>query len=98
MRVLLEIELDTRATNRAIGEGRLPAAMDRVLEELRPEASYFFARDGQRCALLVVDLPDAAAVPAVCEPFWLEFEARIDVRPCMNADELREGLGRLGRS
>ncbi|MER7844542.1 hypothetical protein ABTZ03_11425 [Kitasatospora sp. NPDC096077] len=97
MRALLEIEIDTETSNRLIADGTIGAAFQRIMAELKPEAAYFFARNGRRAQVIVVDVPDEAALPSVCEPFWLEFGADVDVYLCMNAEELREGLSRLGR-
>lgn len=45
---------------------------------------------------LVTDLPDGAAIPAALEPFWLRLDAHVEAFPCMNADELGQGISRLG--
>ncbi|MFJ9604891.1 hypothetical protein ACIRS1_00870 [Kitasatospora sp. NPDC101176] len=97
MRALLEIEIDTETSNRLIADGSIGEKFERLLGNLKPEAAYFFARNGRRCQIIVVDVPDEAALPSICEPFWLEMNADIDVHLCMNAQELREGLSRLGR-
>ncbi|MFD0257556.1 hypothetical protein ACFXKJ_34790 [Kitasatospora indigofera] len=98
MRTLLEVELDTETANRLITDGTLPKVMGGLMETLKPEAAYFYARDGRRCATFVVDLADEAGIPSLCEPFWLQLSARVKVHPCMNAEELSTGLGRLGRA
>ncbi|MEV6976128.1 hypothetical protein [Kitasatospora sp. NPDC093806] len=98
MRALLEIELDTATTNKAIADGTILTTFERLMADLKPEAAYAFARNGRRCQIVVVDIADEAALPSICEPFWLEFNASIDVHICMNPAELREGLGRLGRT
>ncbi|MDH6575203.1 hypothetical protein [Kitasatospora sp. MAP5-34] len=97
MRTLIEIELDTATANQAITDGTLETSMGKMLEALKPEAAYFFPRMGRRCALLVVDLPDEAAIVPTAEPAWLALNADVTMTPCMNADELRAGLARLGR-
>ncbi|MFF1905836.1 hypothetical protein [Kitasatospora sp. NPDC058218] len=97
MRALLEITLDTATTNKLIKDGAVAATFDRIMGELKPEAAYFFARGGRRSQIIVIDVADEASLPSICEPFWLEFNADIDIRICMNPDELRTGLDRLGR-
>ena len=96
MRTLLEVDLDTETANRLITDGTLPQVVEGILAALEPEAAYFHARDGHRAMTMVVDLADEASIPAVCEPFWHQLNARVTAHPCMNADELRTGLGRLG--
>ncbi|WP_380281212.1 hypothetical protein [Kitasatospora purpeofusca] len=97
MRALLEIELDTPTTNRAVADGAVAERFDRIMADLKPEAAYAFPRNGRRCQIIVVDVPDEAAVVAICEPFWLEFNAHVDLHICMDPEQLGEGLRRLGR-
>ncbi|MER7579322.1 hypothetical protein [Kitasatospora sp. NPDC097691] len=96
MRALLEIELDTATANQAVADGAMADGIREALAQLKPEAAYFFARNGNRAMILVVDVPDEAAVPSIAEPFWLRTNAKVDLHICMNADELMEGLKRLG--
>ncbi|MEU4114362.1 hypothetical protein AB0F71_07695 [Kitasatospora sp. NPDC028055] len=96
MRALLDVTLDTAASNKLIADGSMGTELERLLGQLKPEASYFFASgDGRRSMLLVVDVPDEASIVAICEPFWLRLEANVNVRIAMNADDLREGLRRI---
>ncbi|MFB6889526.1 hypothetical protein ACFCX4_09460 [Kitasatospora sp. NPDC056327] len=97
MRALLEIELDTPTANRAIADGTVTATFDRLMGDLKPEAAYAFARHGRRCQIIVIDIADEAALPGILEPFWLEFNAHVDVHVCMNPGELQEGLARMNR-
>lgn len=70
--------------------------IQRILADLKPEAAYFHPRNGRRGMTMVVDTPDGASLPSLAEPFWLEPGARVEAVPCMNADELAEGLSNLG--
>ncbi|MFD7902252.1 hypothetical protein ACFV4F_00255 [Kitasatospora sp. NPDC059722] len=97
MRVLLDIEIDTATTNKLIADGTVGERFERIMAALKPEAAYFFNRNGHRAQIIVVDVPDEAALPSICEPFWLEFNATVQTHICMNPDDLREGLSRLGR-
>ncbi|GAA1399441.1 hypothetical protein GCM10009639_39200 [Kitasatospora putterlickiae] len=95
MRALLEIELDTQTANKAIVDGAVVARFNEIMADLRPEAVYAFPRHGRRCQIVVVDVADEAAVVKICEPFWLEFNAHIDMHICMTPADLQEGLSRL---
>ncbi|RKT11746.1 hypothetical protein BX285_5701 [Streptomyces sp. 1114.5] len=97
MRALLEVTLGTEASNKLIADGSVGPVVEQIMGRLKPEAAYFFARDGRRAMLFVVDVPDEAAVVATCEPFWLQLDADVQLHICMNADDLREGLSRLSR-
>ena len=95
MRLLLNIDFDTAKGNELIAAGRMGETLQRILADIKPEAAYAYALNGRRGMTLVVDAPDSASLPSLAEPFWLELEARVEALPCMNAEELAEGLARL---
>ncbi|MFD4655401.1 hypothetical protein ACFWP2_07160 [Kitasatospora sp. NPDC058444] len=95
MRALLEVELDTATSNKLITDGTIAEGIQQTLAQLKPEAAYFLSRNGRRAMVFVVDIADEASIPSLAEPFWLQLNATVDIHPCMNADELLEGLGRL---
>ena len=70
----------------------------RILDQLKPEAAYFTDRHGQRSAVLIVDLADASKIPVLAEPFFLLFNAGVEVHPVMLPQDLAaaglEGLGK----
>ncbi|MBS2964740.1 hypothetical protein KGA66_16905 [Actinocrinis puniceicyclus] len=96
MRTMLVVELDTEAGNKQIADHSMAKTMEEVLGTLKPEAAYFHALHGHRAMTLVVDAPDEASLATMAEPFWLQMNASVEAFPCMNADDLRTGLGRLG--
>ncbi|MEV8094661.1 hypothetical protein [Kitasatospora sp. NPDC085879] len=95
MRMLLQASIDTEISNRMITDGKMPEVLEQLLGLLKPEASYFYALHGRRGFTMVVDLPDEASLITMIEPLWVQLGADIEVVPCVNADELRTGLGRL---
>ncbi len=59
---------------------------------------YFTEIDGQRCAILIVNVDDPSKIPAYAEPWFLSFEADVKFRPVMTPDDLgRSGLDVLGK-
>ncbi|HEY5725022.1 MAG TPA: hypothetical protein VIX40_03620 [Methylomirabilota bacterium] len=51
-----------------------------VLEATKPEAVYFTERDGQRGAIMIVDLDDPSKIPTFVEPWFLTFNADVELR------------------
>ena len=96
MRVLLNLEIDTATGNELIAGGHMGTRMQEVLGALQPEAAYFYPRDGHRAFTLVVERADGASLPALLEPFWSTFGGRAEAVPCMSAEELADGLSRMG--
>ncbi|MEZ5875411.1 MAG: hypothetical protein R3D30_11490 [Hyphomicrobiales bacterium] len=80
MRMLLHAEVSGRAVQHAGPQGRAGKILRRIVEDLKPEAAYFTEEQGQRSALLVVDLPSSSDVPRFAEPFFLSFNAVVTSR------------------
>ncbi|TDD80723.1 hypothetical protein E1202_30105 [Saccharopolyspora karakumensis] len=97
MRMLIRIRPDLRLANSTIADGSMKEAMERAHEQLKPEASYFLPQDGQRTALFICDIADESQLVALLDPFFSNLEAKIDVFPVMNFDDLRAGLDQLSR-
>ena len=94
MRVMMKVAIPTEAGNRGIAEGALPKTVGAFLETHRPEAAYFAAQNGKRTALFFFDLKDTTSIPSICEPFFANLNAEIEISPVMNADEMRAGVER----
>ena len=58
------------------------------MSKLKPEAAYFFPDHGLRSAMMFFDMKDASEIPAVVESLFAGLNARIQLVPVMNADDL----------
>jgi hypothetical protein len=90
MRFLLKAEWPVETSNEAIKNGRLPQTIRSILDETKPEAAFFLASNGKRTALLVVDMQDASQIPALAEPWFLAFQASIEIVPVMIPEDLEK--------
>jgi hypothetical protein len=88
MRVLLKVELPVEAANAAIRAGTMARTIQTILDEQKPEAAYFLASNGKRCGLIVLDLKEPSQIPAVAEPWFLAFNASIEIQPVMSPADL----------
>ncbi|MFE9765201.1 hypothetical protein ACFYPC_11830 [Streptomyces sp. NPDC005808] len=95
MRVLLKATLDTEKSNEAIRSGKMPELIKEIVDQLKPEAAYFAPLDGRRTCLLVFDMKDSSDLPPVGEPFLTQFNAKVEVSPIMNAEDLQKGLSQI---
>ena len=94
MRVMMKVEMCVEAGNAAIKSGALPKTIQSILDEQKPEAAYFMASNGKRCGMLFLDLKDASQIPALAEPWFLAFNASIEIQPVMTpADLAKAGPG-----
>ena len=96
MRMLLKAQMDTEAANRAIADGSMPEAMERIMDVLQPEAAYFAPLDGKRTALIVFDLKDPSQIPVVSEPLFTVMNATVEFIPVMTREDLAAGLEQIG--
>jgi len=89
MRMLLRVSIPVESGNAAAKAGTLGSTMEKILADLKPEAAYFFADDnGNRSGSIVFDLKDPSKIPAVAEPWFLAFNAKVSLRPVMDAKDL----------
>jgi len=87
------------AGNAAAKNGTLGSTVQGILADLKPEAAYFFADDdGNRSAAIVFDLKDSSQIPAVAEPWFLAFNAKVSFRPVMNAEDLTKAGPAIGEA
>ena len=89
---MLTATLDVNASNKALLDGSLPKIVEKVMTMLKPEAAFFTTLNGCRSCIMVFDMKDTSQIPAIAEPFFLNFNAKVEFTPVMNADELQRGV------
>ena len=98
MRVLLQTIFPTEPFNELVKSGKIGAIMQRIMEEVKPEAVYFTEQDGKRSGLFVINLASPSDIPKVAEPFFLTFNAECHLKVAMSTEDLRAaGLEALGK-
>ena len=90
MRFLMKVNIPVETGNAAAKAGKLTATIQSILAELNPEAVYFAADQGQRTGFIFFDLQDASQIPAIAEPWFLAFNASIEIQPVMIPDDLEK--------
>ena len=88
MRFLVQATLPTSTGNEQMKSGTFASRIQSIMEDLRPEAVYFTEIGGSRCALVIVDIPDASHIPATVEPFFIGFNCSVEIHPVMLAEDL----------
>ncbi len=97
MRMLMKVSLPVESFNPAVRDGSAGAKIQRILEEIKPEAVYFTEDEGKRGAILIVDVARPSQVPALAEPWFLLFNASVEFKIVMTPEDLKAaGLESLG--
>ena len=95
MRMMLRVEIPVAEGNDAIKSGKLPEIVQGFVAKWKPEAVYFTAMEGSRTAFFVFDLPDTSQIPVVAEPFFMGLNAKLQLYPVMNAEDLAKGIASI---
>lgn len=88
MRFLVKVSIPIQKGNAAISDGSLPQTIKSILTEQKPEAAYFVEDNGTRTGYIVVDIRNASDLPAMAEPWFLAFDARVEFHLAMTPDDL----------
>jgi len=95
MRFLLKISLPVEAGNAGAKDGF--KAIQQILMEQKPEAAYFTSFDGERTALLIVNIDDVSQMVEISEPWFLAFNASVEWKPVMLPGDLQKAGPALER-
>ena len=95
MRMMLRWTVPVERGNETIKDGSLARTIESLMEELEPEAAYFWPENGERAGMMVFDMADPTQIPQIAEPLFLNLEAAVEFVPVMNADDLRTALEKV---
>ena len=98
MRVILTARLPHDKFNAAVRDGSVGKKIQRILGELKPEATYFTENNGHRSAILIINMENQSQLPMYAEPWFLVFGADCEFRIAMTPEDLgKAGLDELGK-
>lgn len=98
MRFILHISLPVEKFNQAVRDGTAGQKIRSILEDTKPEATYFAAEGGKRGGFLVVNMSEVTEMPRLAEPWFLHFDATVEFLPVMEPQELaRAGLDQIAQ-
>lgn len=89
MRMMLLVTFPTAKFNELWRQGQVGPKMHQILKDMKPEAAYFGkCIGGKRGAVIIVDVPTAADLPRFTEPWYLIYEADVEVCAAMTPEEI----------
>jgi len=96
MRMLLKVSIPVEAGNANVKSGSLGSKIESILAEQKPEAAYFTLDNGMRTGFIFLDIQDSSQLPAILEPWFLAFNASIELTPVMNGEDLAKAGSGIG--
>lgn len=95
MRFVVRAIMPTEAGNKAVQDPNFLKNLEDYMNKVRPEAAYFFEAGGDRVAVFVVDMQTPDQIPAVAEPLFVGFGAKVELHPAMNFDDLKKAISEI---
>jgi hypothetical protein len=81
--------------NEILRSGKIDKVFGQLLEELKPEAAYFYPVNGQRGGHLIVNMTEGTDVLRVGEKIWFGLNAEVEMTPVMAPEDIQKGLGEI---
>jgi len=88
MKFLLTIEFPTSEANKKAKDGSILPSIKKIINDINPETVYFGGIDGSRACYMIVNLEKNEETVMVCEPWYMLFNAKVDIKPVMSLDDL----------
>ena len=67
MRMIVDFEMPMEPFNSLVRDGTAGKIIQRIMEDLKPEAAYFSERHGKRGGILILDVASPSDVPRIAE-------------------------------
>jgi len=93
MRWMVKFSIPVNDGNELVKTGKIGQNLHSLMEDFKPEATYFFPENGQRSGFMIINVNDSSDLAKVAESFWFGLRADVTVTPVMNGEDLSKGLG-----
>ena len=98
MRFLLKVNIPVDSGNAAAKAGKLGSTIQSILADSKPETVYFTDNNGQRSGFIFLEMQDASQIPAIAEPWFLAFNASVEIHPVMLPHDLAKAAGAIEKA
>jgi hypothetical protein len=92
---MAKFRFPTDSGNQLLRDGKIEKILPQIMEDLKPEAAYFYSEDGFRAGHFILQMQDSAEAFLICERLWFGLGSQVELIPVMAAEDLQRGLPSL---
>ena len=92
MRMMIKFRFPTESGNETVKSGKLDKALPGIMEDLKPEAAYFYPDGGQRAGHFIVEMTDATQLFQYGERLWFGLGGDVEIVPVMTPEDIQKAL------
>lgn len=92
MRVMVKFRFPTESGTEAMKSGRIATLLPQLLEDLKPEAAYFYPDEGLRAGHFIVDMTESSQVLEVGERLWFALGGTVEMTPVMSPEDIQKAM------
>ena len=92
MRFLILAKIPTEDGNKMVQDPNLLGKLEKYINKVKAEATYFFEANGNRVASFIVEIESADQIPVLAEPLFSGMGANVEFHPVMSFDDLKKGM------
>lgn len=96
MRFIVRAQIPTEAGNKMVKDPNFLQEIEKYIANTKAEATYFFEAGGDRVMVFILDVSSADMIPAIAEPLFQKFSAKVEFHPAMVLADLKKAIGKLG--
>jgi hypothetical protein len=95
---MMRVTIPVGAGNKSVKDGSIASILETTMADIKPEAAFFTSEGGDRTAYLFFDLKETSDIPRIAERLFQRLDARVELSPVMNLEDLKRGLQRVEKT
>jgi hypothetical protein len=92
MKFLIRAKIPTEDGNKMLQDPNYLRKLEKYINRVKAEATYFFEADGERVAAFIVNIQSADQIPVLAEPLFSGMGANVELHPVMSLEDLKKGI------
>jgi hypothetical protein len=92
---MIKFRFPTVEGTEALKAGRIDKLLGQLMEDLKPEAAYFYPENGLRSGHLIVNMDNSTQVLEYGERLWVGLGGEVEMTPVMAPEDIMAGLSSM---